>query len=137
MARVLKLVDDEDDVEAGQLAEATSVLVPKALTLREGSKVEVIEAPLMRKGTLKKVVDAAAPRAMLATMVNMANFLANWRRQVPPPSVPRMDTIEAFLANEPVEAIPVTVVGAAVEEPIQAPDGPIPLALGHPLRFNI
>ena len=117
VARVFKLVDDEDDVEAGQPAEATSVPVPKASTPREESKVEVIEALLMWKRTLKKVVDAAAPRAVPAAAVNMANFLANRRRQVPP-SVPRMDAIEAFLANEPVEALLVTVAGLAVEEPI-------------------
>ena len=46
MARVLKLVDDEEDVEAEHPAEVTSVLVPKAPTLREESKIEVIEASL-------------------------------------------------------------------------------------------
>ena len=67
----------------------------------------------------------------------MANFLANRKRQMPPPSVPRMDAVEAFLANEPVEAISLTVAGPALEEPIRAPDGPIPSALGHPLGSNI
>ena len=137
VARVLKLVDDEDDVEAGQPAEATSVLIPKAPTPREESKVEVIEAPLMRKRTLKKAVDAATLGAVPVAEVNMANFLANRRRQVPHPSVPRMDVVEAFLANEPVEAILVTVARQVVKEPIQAPDGPIPSALGHPLGSNI
>ena len=56
---------------------------------------------------------------------------------MPSPSVPRMDVVEAFLANEPVKAIPMTVAGPTIEEPIQAPDGPIPSALGHPLGFNI
>ena len=97
----------------------------------------MIEALLTRKRTLKKVADTAAPGAVPAVAVNMANFLANRRRQVPPPSVPRMDVVEAFLANEPIEAILVTVAGPAVEEPIQAPDGPIPSALGHPLGSNI
>ena len=137
VVKVLKLGDDEDDVEARQPVEATSVPVPKALTPREESKVEVLEAPFTRKRTLKKVADAAAPRVVPAVAVNMANFLANRRRQVPPPSVPRMDAVETFLANEPVEAIPMTIVGPAVGEPIRAPDGPIPSALGHPLGFNI
>ena len=97
----------------------------------------MIEAPLMRKRTLKKAVDATAPRAVPAAAVNMANFLANRRRHVPPPSVPRMDAVEAFLANEPVEAILVTVTGPALKEPIQVPDSPIPSALGHPLGSNI
>ena len=102
MARVLKLVDDEEDVEVGQPAEATLVPVLKALTLREKSEVEVIEASLARKRTLKKAANAAVPGAVPAVAVNMANFLANRRRQVPPPSVLRMDAVEAFLANEPV-----------------------------------
>ena len=118
VARVLKLVDDEEDVEAEHYAEA-------------------IKAPLARKRTLKKAVDAAIPGAALAAAVNMANFLSNRRKLMPPPSVPRMDAIEAFLANEPVEAIPVIVAGPAVEEPIRALDGPIPSALGHPLGSNI
>ena len=97
----------------------------------------MIKAPLMRKRTLKKVVDAATLGAVPATAVTMANFLPNRRRQGPPPFVPRMDAVEAFLANEPVEAIPVIIAGSAVEEPIQAPDGPIPSVLGHPLGSNI
>ena len=137
MARVLKLVDKENDVEAGQPVEATSVLVPKAPTPREESEVEVIEASLTRKRTLKKVANAAIPRVVPAIAVNMANFLSNRRRQVPPPSVPRMDAVEAFLSNEPIEAIPVTVAWPALEEPIQTPDGLIPSALGHPLGSNI
>ena len=80
VAIVLKLVDEEDDVKAGKLAKATSVPVAEAPTPREESEVEVIEAPLMRKRTLKKVVDAAAPGAVPAAPVTMANFLANWRR---------------------------------------------------------
>ena len=91
----------------------------------------------MRKRTLKKAVDVATPGAVPVAAVNMANFLANRRRQVPPPSVPRMDVVEAFLANKPVEAIPVTVAGPIVKVLIQAPDGPIPSALGHPLGSNI
>ena len=134
---VLKLVDEDDDVEVGKPAEAVSVPVPKAPTPREELEVEVIEAPLMRKRTLKKVVNFVAPGAIPDAAVTMVNFLANRRRQVPPPSVLRMDVVEAFLANEPVEAIPVTVAGPTVEEPIQAPNGPIPSVLGHPLGSNI
>ena len=80
VAKVLNLVDEEDDVEAGKPAEVTSVPVPKVPTQREESKVKVIEAHLMRKRTLKKAVDAAAPRVVPAAAVTMANFLANWRR---------------------------------------------------------
>ena len=78
----------------------------------------MIEAPLVRKMTLKKAADAAVPGAVLAATVTMANFLDNRRKQVPPHSVSRMAVVEAFLANEPIEAMPMTVVEPAVEEPI-------------------
>jgi hypothetical protein len=47
-----------------------------------------------------------------------------------------MEEVAAFLANEPVLAVPVNVVGL-VEEPLQAPEGPIPSVLNHPLGSNI
>ena len=136
VARVLRLVDDEEDVEAEHPAEVASVPARKAPTPREESKVKVIEAPLPKKIMLRKIADVAVPPAAPAA-VNMANFLANRKRQVPPPSVPRMDAVEAFLANEPMEAISVTVAPPAVEEPIRAPKGPLPPSLGHPLSSNI
>ena len=65
VARVLKLVNDEEDVEAEHPAEVTSVPVPKAPTPREESKVEVIEAPLARKRMLRKAADTAVPGAAI------------------------------------------------------------------------
>jgi hypothetical protein len=118
VARVLKLVDEEEEVEAEKPVEVASVPAPKISNPREDSEVEVIEAPLMRKRTLTKAVDVAAPGAIPTAAATMANFLAAWRKQAPPPSVPRMETIEAFLANEPIEAVPVTVVGPIVEQPL-------------------
>ena len=56
---------------------------------------------------------------------------------MPPPFVPRMVAIEVFLANELMKAILVTVAGPAIEESIQAPDGPILSIMGHPLGSNI
>ena len=58
VARVLKLVDEEEDLEAGQPTEATSV--PVSIPIGD-SKVEVVEVPLLRKKTLKKVADAPLP----------------------------------------------------------------------------
>ena len=136
VARVLKLVDDDDDLETGD-AKVVSVPVQKAPTPEEESDIEVIKAPLVRKRTLKKAADAAIPEAAPATAVNMANFFANRRKQIPLPFVPSMVAVEAFLANEPVEAVPVTVIEPVAEEPIQAPVGPIPSVLCHPLGSNI
>ena len=48
-----------------------------------------------------------------------------------------MADVEAFLANEPVEAILVNAVEPVAEEPIQAPGGPIPSVLCQPLGSNI
>ena len=139
VARVLRLVDDEDDLEAGQHAEATLVQVPKVLTLTpvKELEVEVIEAPLVKRRTLKKVVDVATSEAESAAMVNMANFLVARRKKVPPPSVSVVAEVETFLANEPLEAILVNMVEPVVEEPIQAPGGPIPSVLHHLLGSNI
>ena len=77
MAKVLKLVDDEEDLEVGQPTESASVPV---LVPVEDSKVEVVEVPLMRKRTLKKVADAAAPKVEPAAVVNVANFLIARRK---------------------------------------------------------
>ena len=114
-----------------------SVPVQKTLTPKEDLEVEVIETPLVRNRTLKKAADAVAPEAAPAAAVSMANFLANRGKQIPLPSVPSMAVVEAFLANEPVEAVPVNVIEPVTEEPIQAPAGPIPSVLCHPLGSNI
>ena len=65
VARLLKLVDEEDDLEVGKPAKAASVPVTKALTPNEESEVEVIEVPLVRKRTLKKATDVAALKPYL------------------------------------------------------------------------
>jgi hypothetical protein len=95
----------------------------------------VIEAPLVKKRKLRKMVDPTVPVTEPATLViepsakvietaapavkvtNVAGFLVAWRKQAPPPSVPRMANIEAFLANEPVLAIPMNMVELS-EEPL-------------------
>ena len=51
--------------------------------------------------------------------------------------MPPIVNVEAFLANEPVEAVPMNVIEPVAEEPIQAPGGPVPLVLCHPLGSNI
>ena len=137
VARVLKLVDDEDDLEAREPAKVVSVPVQKAPTPEEESKVEVIEASLARKRILKKAADVVIPKAAPVAVVNMANFLANRRKQIPPPFVPSLAAVEAFMANEPTEAVPVNIVEPVVEESIQAPAGPIPSIRCHPLGSNI
>jgi hypothetical protein len=87
----------------------------------------VIEAPLVKKRKLKKVVEPLAPVAESAAsvietaapavkIVNVADFLAARRKQAPPPSVLRMADVEAFLANEPVMAVPVNVLEPSTEE---------------------
>jgi hypothetical protein len=50
--------------------------------------------------------------------------------------VPQVEEVAAFLANELVLAVPVNVVGQ-VEEPLKAPEGPIPSMLDRPLGSNI
>ena len=137
VARVLKLVDDEDDLEAREATEVVSVPVQKTPTLEEDSEVKVIEVPLVRKMTLKKAADAVALEDAPAAVVSMANFLTNRRKQIPHPSVLLMAAIEAFLANEPVEAVSMNVIEPVAEEPIQVPAGPIPSVLCHPLGSNI
>jgi hypothetical protein len=48
-----------------------------------------------------------------------------------------MADVEAFLASEPVEAVPVNAVELVAEEPMQASGGPIPSILNQPLGSNI
>ena len=90
----------------------------------------------MRKRTLRKAAEATTPDVEPVATMNVANFLAARRKQIPPLTVLPMADVEVFLANEPMEAIPVKVVKPIVEEPIQAPGGPIPSILCHPLSSN-
>jgi hypothetical protein len=48
-----------------------------------------------------------------------------------------MADVEPFLANEPVLAVLVNVVKLVAKESLQAPGGPIPFVLNHPLGSNI
>jgi hypothetical protein len=68
--------------------------------------------------------------------INVTGFLEARRIQAPPPSIPRVEEVTTFLANEPVLAAPVNIMGL-VEEPLQAPEGSIPSVLNHPLGSNI
>jgi hypothetical protein len=138
-------------LEAEKPTEATSRPTTQVLAPTEESDVEVIEAPLAKKRKLKKVAEPVAPIIEQATpvveqaalmveptalgvkVVNVAGFLAAQRKQMPSPSVPRMADVEAFLANEPVLAVLMNGVELIVEEPLQAPEGPIPSILNQPL----
>ena len=73
-ARVLKLVDDEEDLKAQQPLKVTLGPVPTALTPSEESDVKVIEAPLVKKRKLVKGVEVAIPSIDEAQ--NVANILA-------------------------------------------------------------
>jgi hypothetical protein len=46
----------------------------------------------------------------------VANFLAALRKWMSVPFVPRMDDVEAFLANTLIKAIPVAATEPALEE---------------------
>jgi hypothetical protein len=98
VARVLKLVDEDEDLETQQPLEAASGPVSTVPTPCEESDVEVIEVPLLKKRKLTKVVKVVVPKVKEAQ--NVANFLAARRRQMPKPSVPHAANVEAFLANE-------------------------------------
>jgi hypothetical protein len=115
--------------------------------LVEESNVQVIEAPLAKKRKLRKGAEPTVPATKPAALViepsaptvkatGVADFLAARRHQAPPPSVPRVKDVAAFLANEPVLAIPVNMVGL-VEKPLQAPKGLTPSMLDYPLGSNI
>ena len=135
IARLLKLVDEEEDTEVPQPLKTVPGPVPTAPTPREESDVEVIEASLVKKRKLIKGVAAVAPEAKLN---RMANFLAARRKQPLKPDVPNVAKVEAFLANKPIEVSPVNVAGPVLEEPLQVIWDPIPeLDLDHPLGSNI
>jgi hypothetical protein len=104
VARVLKLIDESEDLEAQQPLETAPGPIPTVPTPGEELDVEVVEASLVKKRKLTKAVEVAAPEVETK---NVASFLATQRKQMPKPSVPCMVDIEAFLANEPFEASPV------------------------------
>jgi hypothetical protein len=102
----------------------------------------------VRKRKLKKVVESVAPEiepaakvieiaALTVKVVNVARFLAAWRKQAPPPSMSHMADVKAFLANELVMAVLVNVLEPTIEEPLRAPEGPFPSMINHPLGSNI
>ena len=71
VARVLKLVDEEEDFEAQQPLEAALGLVLTAPTPGEESEVEVIEAPLVKKRKLVKTIKVAV--SQIKVTQNVAN----------------------------------------------------------------
>jgi hypothetical protein len=107
----------------------------------------VIEAPLIKRRKLKRAseptplkveptVPVAENVAPTANVVKVAGFLAASRSQAPPLSVPRVEEVTAFLANEPIPTVPVNAAGL-VDEPLVAPEGPIPSVLNRQLGSNI
>jgi hypothetical protein len=107
----------------------------------------VIEAPLIKRKKLKRASEPTPLKvepavlvtenvAPAANVVKVASFLVARRSQAPPPSVPRVEEVAAFLANEPIPAVPVNVAGL-VDEPLVAPEGPIPSVLNRQLGSNI
>jgi hypothetical protein len=77
VARVLKLVDEEEDLEAQQPLEAAPGPISIAPTIGEELDVEVIEAPLMKKRKLVKGVEVST---LDVKAMNVANFLAAQRK---------------------------------------------------------
>jgi hypothetical protein len=68
--------------------------------------------------------------------VDVAKFLASWRKKVVLPPVLPLVKVEKFIANEPVLAVPVMVAKVVDEEPLRVPEGSIPI-LSQPLGSNI
>jgi hypothetical protein len=147
VVKALVLADKEDELEVEEPATATLAPTPLVRASAEESDIQVVEAPIVKRRKLTKetgptvpMVELAAP--LIGTTVppiqtaNVAGFLAARRSQAPPPSVPQAEEVVAFLANEPVLAVPMNVVGL-VDGPLQAPEGPIPSMLNHPLGSNI
>jgi hypothetical protein len=85
---------------------------------------------------VEPVIPVTENVAPVANVVNVAGFLAARRNQASPPSVPRVEEVAAFLANEPILTVPVNVAGL-VDEPLMAPEGPIPSVLNRQLGSNI
>jgi hypothetical protein len=138
VARVLKLLDEEESLEAGRPVGALPNPTPQVHTTVEES-VEVIETPPVKKRKLTKVAESevpmAKPDALLLEEVNVAGFLATRRKKVVLAPVPPMAEVKAFIANEPILAVPVAVAKPVEREPLQAPEGSIPSL--HPLGSNI
>jgi hypothetical protein len=61
VARILKLIDKSEDLEALQPLEAASRPVPTVPTPDKESDVELIKGPLVKKRKLIKAVEVAAP----------------------------------------------------------------------------
>jgi hypothetical protein len=140
VARVLKLQDEEESPEVGGHVETHFEPAPRTHDTVEDS-VEVLEAPAAKKRKLSKAaeleVPTVQPAASATEEVDVAGFLASRRKKAELPSVPRLAEVEAFIANEPVPAVPVAVVNPVGEEPLRAPEGPIPSLLNKPLGSNI
>jgi hypothetical protein len=124
----------------------------------EESDVQEVEAPLIKRKKLKKgaeptalevepvapTVEAIAPAIKVP---NVAGFLVARRGQAPPPSMPRVEEVTAFLANELIPAVsmnavelveePLVVPEELVKEPLGVPEEPIPSMLNQQLGFNI
>jgi hypothetical protein len=139
-ARVLKLLDEKEGSEAGEPVKAPLKPVLEVHASAEES-VEVIEVPPLKKRKLTKVAESEVPiiepAAPVVEAVNVAGFLATRRKKVAPPSVPCLEEVKAFIANEPVLAVPVNAARPVKEEPLQAPEGSIPSILDHPQGLNI
>jgi hypothetical protein len=140
VARVLKLQDEEESPEAGGPVEVRPEPAPRTHDTVEES-VEVLEAPAVKKRKLSKAVELEVPTAEPTTSViraeDVAEFLASRRMKVELPSVPRLAEVVAFIANEPVPAVPVTVAKLDGDEHLRAPEGPTPSLLNKPLGSNI
>jgi hypothetical protein len=139
VARVLKLLDEEESPEAGGPAKDLQGSARKTHSATEES-VEVVEAPLLKRRRLTKAAGADVPAAGTGPKVNevadVSGFLASRRKKAAAHSVPPLVEVEKFIANEPVLAVPVVVAKVAEEEPLRAPEVSIPV-LSQPFGSNI
>jgi hypothetical protein len=139
VARVLRLLDEEESPEAGGPAKDLPGPAHKTHSASEES-VEVVEAPLVRKRRLAKAagpdVPAAGTGPLVDEVADITGFLASRRKKAVPPSVPPLVEVEKFIANEPVLAVPIAVAKVAEEEPLRVPEGSIHM-LSQPLGSNI
>jgi hypothetical protein len=164
VARALKLADEESDTEKPVEAATSPTLRPETPAATQGAKeahegapvettpariedseVEVIKVPFVKKRKLKRTLEPAplvvepvvpAVENFVASLSRVADFLVARRCQAPPPSVPRVEEVAAFLANEPIPAVPVNAAGL-IDEPLMVPEGPIPSMLDRQLGSNI
>jgi hypothetical protein len=139
VARVLKLLDEEESPEAGGPAKDLPGSARKTHSAAEES-VEVVEAPLVKKRRLTKAVGTDVPAAEtgppIDEVADVAGFLASQRKKAMPSLVPPIVEVEKFIANEPILAVPVAVAKVPEEEPLRVPEGSIPV-LSQPLGLNI